>query len=208
MASQDPNERRQSPSAARNRGPIIDAFVEHMPHRGIVLEIASGTGEHVVHLARALPDVRWLPGDPDPAARRSVAAWIAASGLTNIAAPHATDASVGRWPVEDDGPFDGILCINMIHIAPMEAALGLLAGAGRLLRPGGRLFLYGPFSRHGRHTAPSNADFDRSLRVRDPRWGVRDLDDEIVPPAAEAGLDLRSVVALPANNLAVIFSVG
>jgi cyclopropane fatty-acyl-phospholipid synthase-like methyltransferase len=179
-----------------------------MPHRGTVLEIASGTGEHVVHLARALPGVRWLPGDPDPASRRSVAAWIIDSGLTNIAAPHATDAAADRWPVEDDAPFDGIVCINMIHIAPIEATRGLLAGAGRLLCPGGRLFLYGPFSRRGRHTAASNDAFDRSLRARDPRWGVRDLDDEVVPLGAAAGLRLQEVVDLPANNLVVVFSAG
>jgi len=179
-----------------------------MPQHGTVLEIASGTGEHVVHLARTLPDVRWLPGDPDPDLRRSIAAWTADSGLTNVAPPHATDVTAGRWPVEDDAPFDGIVCLNMVHIAPIEAARGLFAGAGRLLRGGGRLFLYGPFSRHGRHTAPSNAAFDANLRARDPRWGVRDLEGEILPMAAQAGLCLVQVVALPANNLVVVFSAG
>lgn len=208
MPVADSNDTRHSPAAARNREPIAAAVVEHMPHHGTILEVASGTGEHVVHLARVLPQVRWLPGDPDPESRRSISAWIARSGLTNIAAPHATDVTAERWPVEDDAPFDGIVCINMIHIAPLEAAAGLFAGAGRLLGPQGRLFLYGPFSRHGRHTAPSNAAFDASLRARDRRWGVRDLEAEVVPLAAHAGLRPTQVLSMPANNLVVLFAAG
>jgi SAM-dependent methyltransferase len=199
-------DRQFSPSAARNRRAIGDVFVEHMPHAGKILEIASGSGEHVIHLARRLPAVHWLPGDPDPAARRSIRAWIAHSALANIAQPHATDAAAVRWPVENEAPLDGMVSINMIHITPFGAARGLFAGAGRLLRPGGGLFLYGPFSRHGRHTAPSNAAFDASLKSRDPRWGVRDLDVDILPLAESAGLLVEQVVAMPSNNYAVVFT--
>lgn len=195
-----------SPSAARNRDPIRDVFLAHMPHRGAILEIASGTGEHVVHLAAALPEARFFPGDPDPASRASIAAWTAYLGLENIAPPHAIDAARKDWVDAAPAPLDAVVSINMIHIAPFDAAIGLIAGAGAVLRPGGRLFLYGPFSRRGEHTAPSNAAFDQSLKAREPSWGVRDLDLDIVPLAEKAGLALERVIEMPANNLSVVFA--
>lgn len=196
-----------SPSAARNRDPIRDAFLRTMPHAGVVLEIGSGTGEHAVHIAAAAPGLRWLPGDPDEASRASIAAWTEHLGLSNVAPPHAIDVTAPGWD-QDLSPFDGVISINMIHIAPFGAARGLIAGAGRLLRPAGKLFLYGPFARNGAHTAPSNKEFDASLKARDPRWGVRDLDLEITPLAKAAGLDLEMVIEMPANNLSVIFRRG
>lgn len=193
-----------SPSAARNRDPIRDVFLKTMPRTGVILEIGAGTGEHAVHIAAAAPSLRWRPGDPDAASRASIAAWTEHSGLANVARPHAIDVTAPDW---DRGlePVDGIVSINMIHIAPFAAAEGLIAGAGRLVKPGGRLFLYGPFARNGAPTAPSNAEFDRSLKARDPAWGVRDLDLEIVPLATAAGLSPEQVVAMPANNLSVVF---
>jgi hypothetical protein len=194
-----------SPSAARNRDPIRTVFLAHMPLAGALLEIGSGTGEHAVHLAAAAPQARFLPGDPDPASRASIAAWTAHAGLANVAPPHALDVATPGWEQEVREPIAGVVSINMIHIAPFAAAQGLFAGAGRLLRPKGRAFLYGPFARDGRHVAPSNADFDRSLKARDPSWGVRDLEREIVPLAEECGFGLAAVVAMPANNFSAVF---
>lgn len=194
-----------SPSAARNRDAIRDAFLQSMPRAGRILEVGSGTGEHAVHLAAAAPDLRWLPGDPDAASRASIAAWTEHLGLTNVAPPHAIDVTAAGWD-RDLGPFDGVVSINMIHIAPFDAARGLIAGSARMLNPGGKLFLYGPFARNGAHTAPSNEAFDGSLKARDPRWGVRDLDLEIAPLAAAAGFILETAAEMPANNLSVTFA--
>lgn len=199
-------ERLFSPSAARNREPIRDVFLRHMPRAGRILEIGAGTGEHAVFLAAALPDAAWMPGDPDAASRASIAAWTRETGLANIAAPHDLDVTRADWSAAIAPPLDGVVSINMIHIAPLEAARGLIAGAGALLQAGGKLFLYGPFSRGGVHTAPSNEAFDRSLKARDPRWGVRDLEGDILPLAQAAGLDLDAVEPMPANNLSVIFT--
>ncbi len=194
-----------SPSTERNRDAIREVFVDVMPHDGRILEIGAGTGEHAVHLASALPGVEWLAGDPDETARASIAAWIADSGLANLSGPHAIDVTQDAWGVEELAPFAGVVSINMIHIAPFAAAKGLFAGAGRLLAPGGKLFLYGPFSRNGAHTAPSNEAFDASLKARDPRWGVRDLEGDIAPLAQENGLRLEKAVEMPANNFSVVF---
>lgn len=194
-----------SPSTARNRDPIRDVFLRNMPHKGKILEIGSGTGEHAVHLAGALPEAQWFTGDPDPASRGSIAAWIADARLPNLSGPHAIDVTAADWGVEKEAPFDGLVSINMIHIAPFAAAEGLFTGAKRLLKAGGRLFLYGPFSRKGVHSAPSNEAFDESLKSRDPRWGVRDLEHEIVPLARKNSLALETVVEMPANNLSVVF---
>ena len=196
--------RQFSPSAARNRGPILEVLSRILPKKGIVLEIGSGTGEHAVHFAKALPGLDWLPSDPDAASRASIKAWIATEGLANVRAPVALDVRQVVWGVEDAAPFDAIISLNMVHIAPWEAALGLLAGAGRVLRLDGVLFLYGPFMSGGTHTTPSNAAFDADLKRRDPRWGVRDIDD-LVGRAASHGLDLREVVKMPANNLSLVF---
>jgi len=199
-------ERLFSPSAARNREPIRHVFLAHMPTAGRILEVGGGTGEPAVCLAQALPDVEWLTGDPDPASRGSIAAWIAEADLANLKGPHAIDVTADAWGVEDAAPFAGLVSINMIHIAPFDAATGLFAGAGRLLAPGGKLFVYGPFTREGAHTAPSNEAFDASLKSRDPRWGVRDIEHDLAPLAQKNALALETVVEMPANNLSLVFS--
>ena len=195
--------RQFSPSAARNCVPIREVLTRVLPKKGIVLEIGSGTGEHVVCFAKALPRLVWLPSDPDRASRTSIEAWMTSEGLTNVRAPVAIDVREEVWGVEDDAPFDAMISLNMVHIAPWEAALGLLAGGARLLRPDGVLFLYGPFMLGGNHTATTNAAFDADLKQRDPRWGVRDVDD-IVSEAVPHGLELREVVDMPANNLSLV----
>jgi SAM-dependent methyltransferase len=193
-------DRRTAPAAMRNRDPILDVLRESLPKEGLVLEIASGTGEHVVHFARALPALDWQPSDPSEEARRSIAAWIAAAGLANVREPIELDAAGDLWPIPSA---DAILCINMVHISPWEATAGLMRGAGRLMAAGGLLYLYGPFQRGGRHTAPSNAAFDADLRRRDPDWGVRDV--EHVAGEAEAnGFVLERIVGMPANNLSLL----
>ena len=194
-----------SPSAARNREVIRDAFSSVAPREGVVLEVGAGTGEHAVALAGAAPGLRWLPGDPDARSRASIDAWRRRSGLENIEPAHAIDASGERWPGLEDASLAGVVSINMIHIAPFAAARGLVAGAGRYLRRGGVLFLYGPFARNGEHTSPSNAEFDASLKSRDPDWGVRDLDLDIAPLAQKAGLALDRVISMPKNNFSVAF---
>jgi len=190
-----------APAVARNRDPILAVLREVLAAPGTVLEIASGSGEHAVHFASALPHLTWQPTDPDEQARRSIAAHAAQARLPNLLPPLELDAAAPVWPVTQA---DAIVSINMIHIAPWRAAEGLIAGAARLLPPGGPLYLYGPFREHGRHTAPSNAAFDESLKARDPAWGVRDL-DEVVALASRHGLALSRTVAMPANNLSVVF---
>ena len=190
-----------APAVARNRDPILAVLREVLDAPGTVLEIASGTGEHAVHFASALPYLVWQPTDPDDEARRSIAAHAARAQLPNLLPPLELDAAAAAWPVERA---DAVVSINMIHIAPWRAAEGLMAGAGRLLAPGAPLYLYGPYRQHGRHTAPSNAAFDESLKERDPEWGVRDL-DEVAELADRHGLALQRTVAMPANNLSVIF---
>jgi SAM-dependent methyltransferase len=193
--------RRRSPAAERNREPILEVLREHLPERGLVLEIASGTGEHSVHFAAALPDLLFQPTDPDPSARASIEAWRLAEGLPNLLPPVSLDASAEDWGV---AAADAILCINMVHISPWSATEGLMRGAGRLLAPGAPLVLYGPYRRAGVPTAPSNEAFDESLRSRDPRWGLRDL-EAVEAEASKNGLRLEHLVEMPANNLTAIF---
>jgi len=195
-----------APAAQRNRGPILEVLQRVLPARGRVLEIASGSGEHVVFFARALPSMTWQPSDPDPEARASIRAWIAQEKVENVLAPVVLDMMSARWAYLLE-PFDAVVCINMIHIAPWEACLGLLYGCEQRLPAGGPLILYGPFMRGGKHTAPSNATFDASLRRQDPRWGVRDLDD-VVREAGLRGFALAEIVEMPANNLTVVFRHG
>jgi Protein of unknown function (DUF938) len=190
-----------SPSVARNRDFILAVLRRALPGRGTVLEIASGSGEHAVHFAAALPQLIWQPSDPDPQARDSIAAYRAAAQLPNLMPPLALDVTSSTWPATQT---DAMVSINMIHIAPWAAAEGLMAGAERLLPKGGVLFLYGPFREHGQHTAPSNAAFDESLRARNREWGVRDL-DEVAALASQHGFALEERVAMPANNLSVVF---
>ena len=193
---------RTSPSTARNRGPILDVLKPRLPASGLVLEIAAGAGEHAVHNAAALPGLIWRPTDPDPEALASIAAWRAQAGLANLLEPLRLDASdPDNWPVDRA---DVVVNINMIHISPWTATQGLMAGAGRVLRSGGVLFLYGPYVEADVPTAPSNQEFDLSLRSRDRAWGVRHL-DEVAALAAEHGLDLAERIAMPANNLALFF---
>lgn len=189
------------PAPERNKAPILEVLQRLLPARGVVLEIASGTGQHIVHFAQSLPGVRWLPSDPEEAHCNSVIARVAAAGLTNVMAPLALDVRDRPWPLQH---VDAILCINMIHIAPWEATVALLGEAARLLPPAGLLYLYGPYRRNGTDTAASNAAFDADLRQRNPAWGLRSLED-VQALAAEAGLSLREIVEMPANNLSVVF---
>jgi SAM-dependent methyltransferase len=190
-----------APAAARNRQPILDVLKQHLPARGLVLEVASGTGEHVVHFARGCPDLVFQPSDPDAAHRASIDAWTAALGLVNVRPAIALDVTAEVWPV---AAADALLCSNMIHIAPWTAAIGLMRGAGRVLPPGGLLFLYGPYKRGGQHTARSNAAFDAGLRVQNPTWGVRDL-EAVASLAADNGFAQPTIVQMPANNLSLVF---
>jgi SAM-dependent methyltransferase len=190
-----------SPAVARNRDPILGVLRRVVPARGLVLEVASGSGEHAVHFAAALPHLTWQPTDLDPEARASIEAHRAAARLPNLLPALELDATAPRWPVAQA---DAVVSINMIHIAPWLAAQGLMAGAARLLGPDGVLFLYGPFKDHGQHTAPSNAAFDASLRARDPSWGVRDIAD-VCDLAAQHHFDLTERIAMPANNMSLVF---
>jgi len=179
----------------------VEVLQRVLPRAGKVLEVASGTGEHAVYFARYLPHLTWQPTDPDPHARASIAEWASIDPVADgILPPLDLDVRREPWPVDE---IDAVVCINMIHITPWPATLALLGGAARRLPSNGVLYLYGPFARGGRHTAPSNAEFDRSLRARDPRWGVRDLDD-VVASAASEGLVLHEVIPMPANNLSVV----
>jgi Protein of unknown function (DUF938) len=197
--------RLHAPATQRNREPILGVLARVLPARGALLEVASGTGEHAVWFAAQLPGYTFQPSDPSPAHRASIAAWIASSGLDNLRPPLALDVTMAAWEKSPGIPADlvAILSINLIHIAPWAATLGLLRGAAAALGPGRLLVLYGPYRRGGEHTAPSNAAFDRSLRAQDPAWGVRDL-EAVVAAAGDAGFALEEVVPMPANNLSVI----
>lgn len=189
------------PHVARNREPILDVLRRVLPAQGLVLEVASGSGEHAAYFAQHLPTLSWQPSDPDPAALASIAAHRAAVGVPNLLAPLHLDVTSAPWPVERA---DAIVCNNMIHISPWAATEGLLAGAGRVLSAEGVLYLYGPYRIDGRHTAPSNEAFDASLRAQNPLWGVRDLAD-VRALAGRHGLVLAETVAMPADNLSVVF---
>ena len=196
-----PDNRLYSPSAARNRGPILDVLRDILPPTGLVLEIASGSGEHVIHFAAALPALLFQPSDPDPQALASIAGWVAQTRLANVEPPVQLDAAAAHWPV---GAVDAVICINMVHISPWPSACGLLAGAGARLKPGSPLCLYGPFTRDGRHTAASNAEFDASLKARNPEWGVRDIAD-LTALANSSGFSAPVIHEMPANNFSLIF---
>ena len=187
------------PATGRNAEPILAVLKDVLPATGTVLEVASGSGQHVARFASEFPTLHWQPTDLDAEHRRSIEAWTA--DIENVDQPIALDASAKPWPVEQA---DAIICVNMIHIAPWSAGLGLLAGAGRILEPGAPLYLYGPYMIDGAHTADSNAQFDASLKSRDPAWGLRDLGD-VTRVAAEHGLHLDKTVPMPANNFSVVF---
>jgi SAM-dependent methyltransferase len=197
----DIDRRLYAPAAARNRDAILAVLRDHLPARGLVLELASGSGEHLAHFAAQLPDLVFQPSDPDDAARASIDAWAVATGAANLRPALTLDATAADWPI---AAADAVLCINMIHIAPWRAAEGLIAGAARILPAGGLLYLYGPFKRAAAHTAPSNQAFDASLRAQNAAWGVRDL-DAVGALAAAAGFAAPQIVEMPANNLSLIF---
>lgn len=193
--------RRHAPAVARNRDPILAVLRGALPSSGLVLEIASGTGEHAVHFARAMTGLDWQPTDPDAAARASIEGWRETERLPNLLAPLELDAAAQDWPVESA---DAIVCINMVHISPWQSALGLMAGAGRLLPAGAPLVLYGPYRRAGHAIEPGNAAFDEDLKRRNPEWGLRLLED-VADIAAVRGLDLERVISMPADNLSLVF---
>jgi cyclopropane fatty-acyl-phospholipid synthase-like methyltransferase len=189
------------PAPERNKDPILAVLRRVLPAKGRVLEIASGTGQHVVHFAQALPALTWMPSDPELSHRESIQARVDAAGIANVESPLALDVLIRPWPVSRAA---AVVCINMIHIAPWEAALAMFQEVGEMLPSGGVLYLYGPYQRDGRHTAPSNQVFDADLRQRNPAWGVRNLED-VQRHAGDSGLELREVTAMPANNFSVIF---
>lgn len=196
--------RRSAPHVARNAEPITEVLREVLPARGLVLEVASGSGEHALHFAREFPKLLWQPSDPEPAALRSIEAWRAEAGLFNLLPPVSLDVRARDWLVAEA---DAILSINMIHISPWGATEGLMRGATRLLAAGAPLYLYGPYRQAGVETAPSNEAFDESLRSRNEEWGLRDLED-VVAEAEANGFALEQVVPMPANNISVVLRKG
>ena len=190
-----------SPSAERNKGPIAEILMRVLPAQGEVLEVSSGTGQHVLHFAQAMPHIRWRPTERDADALKSIASWLGQTPAPNVNAPLRLDVYDAIWPVHD---MAAVVCINMIHIAPPSAAEALLRGAGDVIAPGGILFLYGPYRRQGRHTSPSNKAFDERLKATNPGWGVRNLED-VVHLASAVGLELEQTHDMPANNLALVF---
>jgi SAM-dependent methyltransferase len=193
--------RRSAPSALRNRDPILDVLKRVLPAAGTVLEIASGSGEHALYFGQQLPRLTWQPSDPSAEGRGSIAAWLADIGTPNVLSPIDVDASLSPWPMAQ---VDAIIAINMVHISPWVATIGLAENAGRMLPPGGPLYLYGPYRQAGAPFAPSNAAFDADLRQRNPEWGIRDVAD-VAAVAATNGLVLEEAIAMPANNLSLVF---
>lgn len=193
--------KRHAPATLRNRDAITQVLADWLPPSGMVVEVASGSGEHVVHFAAAFPHLDWQPSDPDRAGLASIAAWSGEAALPNLRPPLMLNAAASDWPVS---AADAILCINMVHISPWKATLGLFAGAARLLAPGAPLILYGPYIEADVPTAASNLDFDANLRARNPEWGLRDR-DAVEAAAADAGLAFADRRAMPANNLMLLF---
>ena len=193
--------KQSSAAAERNRDPIVEVLNDVLPRRGLALEIASGSGQHVVHFAAHFPKLLWQPSDAEPVALRSIEAWRAESGLFNLLPPVSLDVRSAEWPVSQA---DALLCINMIHISPWAAAQALFRGAKRTLAAGAPLFLYGPYFREGVEAAPSNLAFDQDLRSRNPEWGLRDL-EAVTSEAESCGFILDQVVSMPANNLSITY---
>ena len=200
--------RQYAPATQRNREPILEVLLQVLPTTGTILEVASGTGEHAVYFAPRLSPRQWLPSEQNPLLRASVRAWAEECPSDNLYPPLELDASAPIWGVEKgnlpDSPIVAIVNINMIHISPWSACLGLMAGAGSILPNGGILYLYGPFKQNGEHTASSNAAFDQSLKERNPEWGVRNLED-VIEAAKTQDLTFKEIYQMPANNLSVVF---
>ena len=196
--------KRHAPAAERNREPIAAVLTEELPAAGLVLEVASGTGEHAVHFARTYPNLAWQPSDPEEESLTSIAAWREEVGLANLRAPIALDASAPPWAIAHA---DAVLCINMVHISPVAATEGLLAGAAALLADGAPLILYGPYLEAAVETAPSNLEFDAWLKRRDSGFGLRSIEwlDQL---AASHGFQRTRRVAMPANNLTLVYRKG
>lgn len=193
--------KRHTPAAARNRDAIAEVLARELPPSGLVLEVASGSGEHAVYFARRFPALTWQPSDADAVSCASIAAWSAEAELANLQAPVALDAMTADWPVRQA---DAILCVNMVHISPWDATLGLLDGARRLLPRGAPLILYGPFLKADIETAPSNLAFDQNLRARDPCFGIRAV-ETLDAAAAERGMERSALHTMPANNLMLVY---
>ena len=192
--------RRSAPAVARNREPIADVLAEWLPASGLVLEIASGTGEHVIHFAERFPALEWQPSDVHPDALSSIRAWRASAGLPNVREPVVLDAAAPDWPI---AKADAVLSINMVHISPWASALGLLDHTARLLRSGAPLIMYGPWLSDDVPTAQSNLDFDADLKRRNPDWGLRRVED-FAAAAEDRGLRLVETRAMPANNMMLL----
>ena len=193
--------KRHAPATARNSEPLAEVLAEELPDRGLVLEVASGSGEHAVFLARQFPGLEWQPSDVDPEALASVDAWADKGGCANLRPAITVDAAQADWPI---AAADAVLCVNMVHISPWSAAVGLFTGAGRILTSGAPLVLYGPFIEPGRETAPSNLAFDQSLKQRNSEWGLRSTAD-LDALAADHGLRRTARHAMPANNLVLVY---
>jgi hypothetical protein len=193
--------KRFAPATERNRGPIAAVLRGILPPSGLILEVASGTGEHIIHFAQSFPHLQFQPSDADPVGLASIEAWRADSKASNVNAPLLLDAAAGDWPIES---VQAIMCINMVHIAPWEAAVGLFAGARRILDSAAPLYLYGPFTRGDLTTSQSNLAFDASLKERNPLWGLRSLED-VVKLAGRHDFVLEQVIEMPAHNLSLIF---
>ena len=190
-----------TPSAERNKDPILHLLTRVLPSRGVVLEIASGTGQHLIHFAKALSGLTWQPSDADAELRKSIALRIAEERLANVKTPIALDVMRRPWPLV---AAEAVVCINLIHVAPRSATQALFDGAKTLLPGGSVLFLYGPYRRFGQHTSPSNERFDSDLRAHDPEWGLRDMED-VSEVALARGFVLQEVVEMPANNFSLVF---
>ncbi len=199
-----PDPRRHAPATLRNRDAIATVLRDELPDAGLVLEVASGSGEHVVHFAVTFPALDWQPSDPDPAALASIVALRGDANPPNLRAPLLIDAASADWPID---AADALLCINMVHISPWAATLGLLASGAQLLAPGAPLILYGPYVEDDVPTAPSNLAFDRSLKDRNPQWGLRTLTD-VDRAAAGVGFGRTRRVSMPANNLMLVYRRG
>ena len=196
-----PGEQRHAPATLRNRDAIVEVLRDILPDHGTILEIASGTGEHAVYFAKNFPHLTFQPSDPDPACCESIAAWTKREAVPNILPPKQLDAQAGQWDVQDVA---AILCINMVHISPWESSIGLFAKAGRLRDPGAPLYLYGPYLRDDVETAPGNLAFERSLKSRNLRWGLRDVAD-MDGLATRNGFTRESLVEMAANNISLVY---